>query len=285
MWPRIPNLFPVFIALSSFVKFDAVCEKHEWDKLNDILKNKLEAVIYHLNRVNNPEDVSRLGDQANVIIKEFLEEHPEAFEVADTNKKSKFIKHSSKTLAEAIELKKTLKKKAQGKDATENDFRHFRAALKAVSDLRKAERKRELMKTSHHQEEMFFKNKWEFSKKATQGTLDKVPENPSFSKADADIFYPETYSQAKTVDLSQLNWFPNLPTDPTNENFKEFSLDPIRPKDVKNTLKNCNKNSSPGPDGISYKILLKLPVTHHLLATLYNKVLEYGSPLVDGQNL
>ena len=37
MWPRIPNLLPVFIALSSFVKFDAVCEKHEWDKLNEIL--------------------------------------------------------------------------------------------------------------------------------------------------------------------------------------------------------------------------------------------------------
>ena len=55
-------------------------------------------------------------------------------------------------------------------------------------------------------------------------------------------------------------------------------MEPIRPRDVKNTLKQCNKNSSPGPDGISYKILLKLPVTHHMLATLYNKVLEYGSP-------
>ena len=161
MWPRIPNLLPVFIALSSFVKFDAVCEKHEWDKLNHTLKSKLEAFIHHLNRVNNPEDVSRLGDQANVIIKEFLEEHPEAFETVDTNKKSKYVKHSSKTLAEAIEIKKTLKKKAQ-----DNDIKQFRAALKAICDLRKAERKKELFKTSKLQEEMYLKNKWEFSKKA-----------------------------------------------------------------------------------------------------------------------
>ena len=69
---------------------------------------------------------------------------------------------------------------------------------------------------------MYFKNKWEFSKKATKGTLDEVSENPTFSKADADIFYPQTYSQPKNVDLSNLTWFPNLPTDPTQENFKNF---------------------------------------------------------------
>ena len=69
MWPRIPNLLPVFIALSSFVKFDVICEKNEWEKLNVVLKNKLEAVIHHLNRVNNPEDVSRLGDQQMVSLK------------------------------------------------------------------------------------------------------------------------------------------------------------------------------------------------------------------------
>lgn len=37
-------------------------------------------------------------------------------------------------------------------------------------------------------------------------------------------------------------------------------------------LKKSN-SSSPGPDGISYAIIKKLPCLHHILATLYNKVL------------
>ena len=53
-------------------------------------------------------------------------------------------------------------------------------------------------------------------------------------------------------------------------------MEAIRPRDIKNTLLNCNKKSSPGPDGIPYGILLKLPTTHHTLATLYNKILHTG---------
>jgi hypothetical protein len=65
---------------------------------------------------------------------------------------------------------------------------------------------------------------------------------------------------------------------PDEDNFQPFNLEPIRPRDIKQTLKNCNKNSSPGPDGIPYSILYKLPCTHHTLTTLYNKVLQTGYP-------
>ena len=84
MLPRIPTFLPIFLATSSIVKFEANCEKHEWDNLNEALRKKLEAVIYHLNRVNNPDDASRLGDQANVIVNEFLLEHPEEIEAIVT---------------------------------------------------------------------------------------------------------------------------------------------------------------------------------------------------------
>ena len=40
----------------------------------------------------------------------------------------------------------------------------------------------------------------------------------------------------------------------------------------------CNKKSSPGPAGIPYSIILKLPTIHHTLATLFNKILQTGSP-------
>ena len=52
----------------------------------------------------------------------------------------------------------------------------------------------------------------------------------------------------------------------------------FRPRDVRSVLKNSNKKSAPGPDGVSYSVLLKLESTHHLLATLFTKVLAMGCP-------
>ena len=86
-----PHIFPIFIALTCLVKFavDAI-EKKNWSKLNDELKNKLAPINYHINRSNNPQDTIVLGNQANIIIRDFLLEHPEEFEAIDTSKKSKF---------------------------------------------------------------------------------------------------------------------------------------------------------------------------------------------------
>ena len=43
-------------------------------------------------------------------------------------------------------------------------------------------------------------------------------------------------------------------------------------------LKNANKNSAPGPDGVLFSVLLKLESTHHILATLFTKVQALGAP-------
>ena len=276
MWPSIQNLVPVFLSLTSLVK--ANCEDDEWTKLNEALKDKLKPINFHICRAQDPEDISKLGDQANIVIRDFLLEHPDIFEAEESSKKTKHVKHTSKTVAEAKQLKKELKKKAEAPNATLEDRKNFRLALRAISDLKKAEDRTEQLKTSKHQEGLYFKNKWDFSKKATKGNLDSVPEFPTFSKPDADNFYPKTYSQAKIVDLTKLSWFPNVPTHPQKEDFKPFSKEPIRPRDIRATLMKCNKNSSPGPDGIPYSILLKFPCIHHTLATLFNKVLVHGSP-------
>ena len=276
----IPLTFlqPIFISLTSIVKFVAPSlEKHEWEPLNIGLKEKLSPLNYHISRSSNPEDTATLGNQVSIVIRDYLLENPEVFETVDTGKKSKYKKHLSKTIEEAVKLKKELQKKAFGKDGTENDRKRFRQALRAISDLRKAEQKKELAKTTHHQEGQYFKNKWEFSKKACNGTLDLDPEPPGFSKIEADQFYPSMYSEPKIIDLANLSWF-TVKANLESENHTTFSTEPIRPKDIRNTLINCNKKSSPGPDGVPYSILLKLPCTHHTLATLYNKVLASGCP-------
>jgi hypothetical protein len=50
-------------------------------------------------------------------------------------------------------------------------------------------------------------------------------------------------------------------------------MSPIRPRDVTSVLKNANHKSSPGPDGVPFGILYHLPSTHHVMATLFNKIL------------
>ena len=57
-----------------------------------------------------------------------------------------------------------------------------------------------------------------------------------------------------------------------------FDTTTIKPKDVKNVLSKSNLKSAPGHDGIPYSALLKLKSSHHILATLYNKVFVMGSP-------
>ena len=271
-------LATIFLSLYSIVKFALNVEKDELKELNRLLKQKLTPITYHLGRSNDPFDIQCLGDQANVILRDFLLEHPEAFEVVDPNKKSEFIKHNSKTLEEAIRIKNTLRKVIKRSDATTDDRKKFRLALSAIRDLRKLEQKKELLKTARHQEELYFKNKWDFARKACNGTLEKAAEIPTFDKATADQFYQSTYSIPKTIDLSALNWFPHLPVNSDDESFNAFSMDPFRPRDIKQVLINSNKNSSPGPDGIPYSILLKLPTLHHTLATLFTKVLHSGVP-------
>ena len=61
----------------------------------------------------------------------------------------------------------------------------FRLALRAISDLRKAEKRKDEAKTSEHYENQYHKNKWRFAKKAVNGDLDSVDEPPAFTKAEA----------------------------------------------------------------------------------------------------
>ena len=77
-----------------------------------------------------------------------------------------------------------------------------------------------------------------------------------------------------------------MKTNPDNPEFLPFDMGIIKPRDVAHVLKNANKKSSPGPDGIPYGILSQLPSTHHILATLFNKILVTGAaPLSWGESI
>ena len=71
----------IFLTLASFVKFvSPQIEKSEWKDLDLKLKSKLEPFHHHISRARNPEDIAVLGDQATIVIRDFLIEHEELFE-------------------------------------------------------------------------------------------------------------------------------------------------------------------------------------------------------------
>ena len=128
-------------------------------------------------------------------------------------------------------------------------------------------------KTTLYHEKQFHKN----SKDIVNDTFGKENAPPSFDKATADYYYPSTYSVPKEIDYNQLHWFPQLPTSPESPDFTPFNTEPFRPKDITNILSKSNKLSAPGPCGVTYRTLLKLETTHHILATYFNKVFMSGA--------
>ena len=207
---------------------------------------------------------SRLG--------EFLSSKQEF--VKDQKENSSYTKHESTALKKARAAKNALRKKAFGKNSTKEDMQQFRQAVKTHNFLKKLDETKHKQKTSRHHESLYRKNFYKFAKNCTNGTLDQTPQGPTFSETEANTYYPTKYSQPNPVDLAALTWFPYLPIPASNP----FNLEPIRPKHIKAILHSKKPTSAPGPDGIMYGILRKLPATHHVLATVFTKMLMEGDP-------
>ena len=74
--------------------------------------------------------------------------------------------------------------------------------------------------------------------------------------------------------MTKLNWFTHIPV-PSK---KQFDTSQVKPRDIKNILRNKKSTSAPGEDNITYGILAKLSLTHHFLATLFSKLLLTNDP-------
>ena len=194
--------------------------------------------------------------------------------VKEQKENSTYEKHESTALKKARAIKNALRKKAFGKNSTKNDMDQFRQAVKTHNYLKKLDESKHKQNTSRHHESLYRKNFYKFAENCTNGTLDQTPEGVTFSEDDANMYFPEKYSQPNPVDLEALIWFPYLPMPVSTP----FDLEPIRPKHIKTVLQSKKPTSAPGPDGIMYGILRKLPATHHVLATVFTKMLMEGDP-------
>ena len=273
---------PIFLYLLSFVKFTGPTEasQSDWQRLNQALKPRLALLHQQIAQCdqNHPDDVEQLGDSLSLVIREFFVEHEDFFldEAAKVPGK-KYVSHSNQTITQLDEKKKILRREAFGANGSEEKRKEFYLCIQAISELKQIEKKKQELKSTAYHEKQFHRNRYRYSKQTVSDTFGKVDVQPSYDKQAADHFYTSTYSEHKEVDHTQLNWFPHLPTSPNIADFTHFNNAPIRPRDIRSVLSKSNKKSAPGPDGITYNTLLKLDCTHHILATLFNKVLISGA--------
>ncbi len=259
----------VIIHSGSALKFDIpFLPTNQWSEYNSELSDVIAPMYHEL--CQDQMSPKAAGEQFSKALNEYFASKPDLVLEETVNY---YQNHEPKTLAEAKRKKNVLRKKAYGKDATEEDRKAFREAVKTVSYLNKAQKEKDRNKTAIHQEKLYKENFYSFAKKCTDGTLTTPPTKPGFTKEQADAYYPLKYSKDAYVDPAQLNWFPWIPIPQSS-----FDLSPVRPKNLKNILASKKAKSSPGDDGILYGLLRKLPTTHRFLATMFSKQLLYGDP-------
>ncbi|XP_071491341.1 uncharacterized protein [Diadema antillarum] len=239
--------------------------RNEWQQRNNELKELIAPIHRDLNhRILTPKEAA---DSFSHTVFGYFASQPDF--VQENNSRA-YVEHEPKTLADARKKKNILRRKAFGKESTEEDRKNFRSAVKAVSFLKKRSDKRKAGKTAAYQENLYRKDFWNFSKQVCNGDFNKAAPNISFSKETADEYYPQRYSRAEHIDFNQLQWFPYINVDERNY---EFDLTPVTPKQVKLVLQAKKASSSPGPDGLMYGLLRNTPCVHHFLATLFSQLL------------
>jgi len=213
------------------------------------------------------------GDQFTRVIAEFLQGKEEFVEELTT---SLYKENQPKTVEEARKTKNALRKKAYGRNATPDDRKAFRQAVRVHNYLKKQHAQRKEVKTTTYLETQYRKNFWSFASKCSDGTLNEQTKRPTFSQQTANLYYPSTYSVIHPMDIEQTRWFPYIPE--PDGHFKPYNVNPIRPGDVKKILANKKATSAPGPDGLMYGLFNKLPATQHFMGTLFTKIMESGDP-------
>lgn len=98
----------LLIILTSIVRFIVPSlEDTEWDELNSWLSDQKKNIKEKINSVTSPEDVSEVGNELTIAIRQFLYENPTIFESMEIDKSSSipFVQKANKTI-ESIKLKK-----------------------------------------------------------------------------------------------------------------------------------------------------------------------------------
>ncbi len=246
---------------------------HDWSNLNKELSPLLSPI--HKALSSDAISPSQAAESFSSTLHAFFLSKPEF----NSSPSQSYIKRTAKALKKIRKEKNALRRRAfsssNGSPSLRSDF--YRT-LNLYSILKKEDKRNAKNKSAAYQEKLYTQSFWSFCRKCCSGSFisstdsDKKDYLPTFSKDTAESFYFSRYSTASPLNTSKLSWMPPLPKIST-----PFDLSPITPSIVKNILKSRKNNSAPGPDSIYYGYLKHLPCTHHLLATLYTKILLSGT--------
>ena len=164
---------------------------------------------------------------------------------------------------------------AKAKNKLRRDFRHnpreFLNAVRAHNKVFKATSRTESDRNTLRKEKAFNANPWSFSKSVCHQHTKTPP--PQFSAETCFNYFKPTFEAPSNSNYSELpQWVKEVMPIP-EEIESPFDMSPIKPKNVKSTLRKLSNASAPGPDKIMYAHLKKLPSAHHFLATLYSIIL------------
>ena len=154
----ITAAFSIVSLLASTVlaKFDTPeLAKEDWSILDRELKSKLHPLHYHLGTATNQSDVTKLGSLISEAIASFVKDRPEVFEKAEIKPNAKYVKHQSATMQQLKQHKKSLQRQMMTAASTQEIRKKFWEACRAISDLKKQEKKKHEMKTTSYQEGFF----------------------------------------------------------------------------------------------------------------------------------
>ena len=238
----------------------------QWDHINDEIRMALQPLHHEL--ASNHALPDQVGDDLITILQEYFNSSG-LFSSNSSKSNTAFKRRTSKTLQEAKRLKNSLRKTAFHANASREDRSKFYDALHAYTFLKKKQSDNDQQRSTKYEESRFRKDFWSFSRKVVNNELYHQDSDPAFTKDLADEYYTSRYaSSPPAIDVDALGWMGGPP-----EAACPFDMSPVKPKDIKNILRNRSSRSAPGPDGISYAIIKKLPSVHHILATLYSKLL------------
>ena len=214
-------------------------------------------------------NASEVASELNTLLTSFLASKPNLLREVKT-----FFRHKPSALTnlkDARKLKNELEKKSRQKNATVEDKVVASEALKHYNFILKQNKGKEDADEIKEQERQYKRNFHKYAKDVTKGIYGKTKIAPTFTKSTADQTYTEKYSHDLPVDITKLEWFPNV-----IEPEVPYDLSPYTAEDILKALKTKNQTSAPGDDQILYAYLTNLPSIHPLLATMFTAIRDSG---------
>ena len=232
-----------------------------WNVINEELIVKFKDL--HARLGSDTVNIGAIGDQISQTIYDTVSQHFGT--INNENRRFYKPKSQSNLLQQAkVKLAEERKKLRQRKGEKSTEFIQ---ALRAYSEISRKVNHSQRVRAQAKHEKSFRRDFHEYVSRELGNSRSNVQPGPN-TRDTVTQSLKEIYDPVQNSEYNYDWWTPY--EDPV----VEFDLSPITPKDVKKAVSRMKNFSSPGLDGIQPIVIKKLPAVHHILATLFNKLVS-----------